>query len=74
MAEPTRLTVVRTETEAEMVCAVLRTAGIEAVHRQTNAGAGSGDGMPQTGAHEVLVSAEELEEARATLAAQPESS
>jgi hypothetical protein len=68
-----RVTVVRNETEAEMVCALLRTAGLRSLHRQTNAGAGFGDGMPQTGAHEVLVEADELERAREALAAEPES-
>jgi Putative prokaryotic signal transducing protein len=67
------LTVVRNETEAELVSALLRTAGIPSFHRQTNAGAGFGDGMPQTGAHEVLVEAADLERARETLAAEPES-
>jgi hypothetical protein len=73
MDELTTLTVVRNETEAELVSALLRTAGIPSVHRQTNAGAGFGDGMPQTGAHEVLVEADDLERARETLAAEPES-
>jgi hypothetical protein len=67
------LTVVRNETEAELVTALLRTAGIPSFHRQTNAGAGFGDGMPQTGAHEVLVEADDLERAREALAAEPES-
>jgi hypothetical protein len=66
------LTVVRNETEAELVTALLRTAGIPSFHRQTNAGAGFGDGMPQTGAHEVLVEADDLERAREALAAEPE--
>ena len=73
VAELATLTVVRNETEAEMVCAVLGTAGIKAFHRQTNAGAGFGDGMPQTGAHEVIVAADELERAREALSAEPES-
>jgi hypothetical protein len=67
------VTVVPGETEAEMICAVLATAGVRSVHRQTNAGAGFGDGMPQTGAHEVLVEADDLERAREALAAEPES-
>ena len=67
------LTIVRNETEAEMVAALLRTAGVPSFHRQTNAGAGFGDGMPQTGAHEVLVDAADLERAREALAAEPES-
>jgi Putative prokaryotic signal transducing protein len=73
MDELATLTVVRNETEAELVTALLRTAGIPSFHRQTNAGAGFGDGMPQTGAHEVLVEADDLERAREALAAEPES-
>src|SRR5439155_8742320 len=47
MSELATVTVVRNETEAEMVSALLRTAGVRSFHRQTNAGAGFGDGMPQ---------------------------
>ena len=72
MADVATLTIVPTETEAEMLCAMLRTAGIDALQRQTNIGAGFGDGMPQTGAHEVLVAADELDHARDVLGAQPE--
>lgn len=72
MADVATLTVVPTETEAEMLCAMLRTAGISAFQRQTNVGAGFGDGMPQTGAHEILVASGELDRAREVLAAQPE--
>jgi hypothetical protein len=68
------VTVVPNETEAEMICALLRTAGVDAFHRQTNAGAGFGDGMPQTGAQEVLVAAGDLDRAREALEAQPETS
>jgi hypothetical protein len=67
------LTVVPNETQAELISALLRTAGIESFHRQTNAGAGFGDGMPQTGAQEVLVAAADLARARETLEAEPES-
>ena len=68
------ITTVPTETEAEMVCALLRTAGVKAFHRQTNAGAGAADAMPQVGAQAVLVAAHDLERAREALAAQPEAS
>jgi hypothetical protein len=47
---------------------------VDAFHRQTNAGAGFGDGMPQTGAQEVLVAAGDLDRAREALEAQPETS
>jgi putative signal transducing protein len=73
MPELARLTVAGSETEAQMICAVLRTAGLPAVHRPTNTGAGFGSGMPQTGAQEVLVEAGDLERARDVLAAEPES-
>jgi Putative prokaryotic signal transducing protein len=69
--ELTRVTVVHDETEAEMVCALLRTAGVRAFHRQTNAGAGAADGMPQVGAQEVVVAAGDLDRAREVLAAEP---
>jgi putative signal transducing protein len=72
MAETAALTIVPTETEAEMLCAMLRTAGIQAFQRQTNIGAGFGDGMPQIGAHEVVVASDELARAREVLAEQPE--
>jgi len=72
MSELATVTVVRNETEAEMVSALLRTAGVRSFHRQTNAGAGFGDGMPQTGAHEIIVEAGDLERAREALAAEPE--
>jgi Putative prokaryotic signal transducing protein len=68
------LTIVPTEAEAEMVRALLRTAGIESFQRQTNAGAGAADGLPVGGAREVLVPDEELERAREILSAGPESS
>jgi hypothetical protein len=74
MGELATVTIVPTETEAELVVALLRTAGIEAVYRQTNAGAGAADAMPQVGAQEVLVEPGELARARETLAAEPEAS
>ena len=73
MNELVRVTVVGTETEAEMICAVLRTAGVRSLHRPTNTGAGFGGGMPQTGTREVLVEKGDLERAREALAAEPES-
>jgi hypothetical protein len=58
-------------TEADLICAVLRTAGVEAFQRQSNVGAGSADGMPQTGTHEVIVSTDDLGRAHSILEAQP---
>jgi Putative prokaryotic signal transducing protein len=72
MADLERLTVVGSEMEAQMICAFLGTAGIEAFQRQTSTGAGSGGGMPQAGAHEVLVASDDLERAREVLESQPE--
>jgi hypothetical protein len=69
-----KLTIVSTETEAQMILALLRTAGVEAFQRQTNASAGASDGLPAGGAREVLVAPEDLDRAREALAAQPEAS
>ncbi len=42
--------VARSEPEAELLCSILRSAGIECVPRLTNAGAGAGDGLGTVGA------------------------
>ncbi|MDQ3867129.1 MAG: DUF2007 domain-containing protein [Actinomycetota bacterium] len=55
-----------TETEAELLCSLLASAGIRCTRRQTNYGAGSFDGMPG-GPQEVIVRAEDLESARKVL-------
>jgi hypothetical protein len=66
-----RLVVVGNEPEAELVCQLLRTEGIECFHRITNAGAGALDGaLAPAGFREVIVHEADLEEARALLAAQ----
>ena len=39
------------EPEAELLCSVLRSAGIECVPRLTNREAGAGDGLGTVGAH-----------------------
>jgi putative signal transducing protein len=56
-----------TEPEAELLCSLLRTAGIKCTHRQTNYGAGASDGMPIGGPREVIVRADDLESARDVL-------
>jgi Putative prokaryotic signal transducing protein len=56
-----------TEPEAELLCGLLRSAGIGCTHRQTNYAAGASDGMPVGGPQEVIVRAEDLESARAVL-------
>jgi Putative prokaryotic signal transducing protein len=57
--------------EAELLCALLRTEGIECDHRPTNFGVGTMDGMPG-GSREVIVDAEHLERAQELLAASRE--
>ena len=58
--------VVGTEPEAELLCSLLRSAGIRCVRRQSNYGAGALDGMPG-GPQEVVVRAEDVESAREVL-------
>jgi hypothetical protein len=53
-----------TEQEAQVVCGLLRSAGLECLTRQTNVGAGASDGMSVVGPYEVVVRAEDLEAAR----------
>jgi hypothetical protein len=59
--------VVGTESEAELLCSLLRGAAIRCAMRLTNFGAGASDGMPQGGPHEVLVLAQDLPAAREVL-------
>lgn len=59
--------IVGNEPEAELLCSLLRTAGISCTHRQSNYGAGASDGMPVGGPHEVIVRAEDMESAREVL-------
>lgn len=68
MPELVPLTIVRNEAEAELLCALLRTEGIDCQHRSTNFGVGSMDGLPG-GAREVVVDQEKLERAQELLAA-----
>jgi Putative prokaryotic signal transducing protein len=64
------VTVAPNEAEAEIICGLLRSEGIECSYRQTNVGAGAFDGMPG-GSQEVLVPASDLERARQVFAARP---
>jgi hypothetical protein len=59
--------VARNEPEAELFCSVLRGAGIECLPRLTNSGAGAGDGLGTVGAHDIMVSARDAQDARAIL-------
>jgi hypothetical protein len=60
------VTKVSTEQEAEMICGLLRTAGILCDHRPTMLGESLGGAV-----HEVLVRSEDLEAAQAMLPAAP---
>jgi hypothetical protein len=64
--------VAQSEGEAVSLCALLESAGIEAIHRLTNAGAGAfgatASGTPQ----EILVRAEDADDARQILASDGE--
>jgi hypothetical protein len=59
--------VVSTEAEAEIVCGLLRTAGVECSYRQTNFGAGASDGLMNAGPKEIVVFAEDEATAREAL-------
>ncbi|HEX6491619.1 MAG TPA: DUF2007 domain-containing protein [Gaiellaceae bacterium] len=67
MGDLVALEAVATEPEAELICSLLRSAGIRCLQRQTTFGAGTTDGLPVGGPREVVVRAEDLEAARATL-------
>jgi hypothetical protein len=59
--------VVGSEPEAELLCSLLRSAGIECAPRQTNIGAGAADGMPVGGPYELVVRPQDLDDAREIL-------
>ncbi|TML11803.1 MAG: DUF2007 domain-containing protein [Actinobacteria bacterium] len=59
-----RVTLAANPAEAEAIRGLLRTEGIESVQRQTDFGAGTMDGF-SGGQQEILVRAEDLEQARA---------
>jgi hypothetical protein len=59
--------VASSEAEAELLCSVSRGSGIECLTRVTNSGAGAGDGLGTAGAHDILVSAQEAQDAREIL-------
>lgn len=68
MAELVHLTVVPTGAEAELLCAFLRTEGIDCDHRPTNVGAGAMDGLPGGGPREIVVEEHGLARAQEILA------
>jgi hypothetical protein len=55
------------EPEAELLCSVLRGAGIECLPRLTNSGAGAGDGLGTVGAHDIMVRPRDAQDAREIL-------
>lgn len=57
-----RLTIVRNEPEAELLCALLRSEGIRCAHRITDLAFGQGGEMPSSGGgpREVLVRQEDV--------------
>ena len=68
MTELARLTVVRNQPEAEIVCSLLRSEGIQCFHRPTDFAAGAFDGaVSSAGGREVVVAAADLERARELL-------
>jgi hypothetical protein len=69
--ELVRLTVVANPAEAELVRSLLETEGIDSLVKQTDFGAGAMDGY-SGGQQEVLVSASDLQAARALIAADSE--
>jgi Putative prokaryotic signal transducing protein len=58
--------VATSEPEAELLCSVLRGAGIQCFPRLTNSGAGAGDGL-SLGAHDIMVSPQDAHDAREIL-------
>jgi hypothetical protein len=66
--ELVHLTVVPTANEAELICGLLRTEGIDCENRATNVGAGFMDGMPGGGPREIVVAKEGLARAQDLLA------
>ena len=67
--EIARATVVGSEIEAEMLCALLRTANIRCFHRKTDFGVGAIDAAMSSGfgSTEILVAVSDLERAREVL-------
>jgi hypothetical protein len=66
------LTVVSTETEAELVCGLLRSEGIECGHRDTDAIDSSVEDFIAAGRQEILVRESDLQAAKELLAASQE--
>lgn len=72
MSELVVLDVVGSEPEAEIILALLRTEGIQAIAQKTNFAVGLADASSSgAGPREILVHAENLERARRILEEQP---
>ena len=67
MDELVVIDVVASEPEAELLCGLLRSAGISCLHRLTDRGAGASDGLPVGGPQQVMVSRSDAESAREIL-------
>ena len=67
MDELVRVGFASSEGEAVSLTALLASAGIDAIYRVTNAGAGAFDGWAAGAPHEILVRAEDAETAREIL-------
>jgi hypothetical protein len=65
------LTVVSGEPEADIVCGLLRTAGIDCAYRDTEAIDSPLEDFTEAGPREILVQEADLDAARAVLAASP---
>jgi Putative prokaryotic signal transducing protein len=67
-AEPVVLDVVGSEPEAEVICGLLRSEGIDCEVQKTDLAAGMADGFPSgAGPHQVVVHAGDLARAREIL-------
>ena len=66
---PVRVTIVAGETEAELVCGLLRSADIKCGYRPTEEVDGGLEGIGAGGPQEILVAESDLEAAREVLAA-----
>jgi len=66
------VTVVSSETEAEMVCGLLRANGIKCGYRDTEAIDGPLEDFIASGPREILVAAADLEDAKSVLADRPD--
>lgn len=68
--ELVRLTIVSSESEAEMLRGLLATEGIDSIQRPTDFAAGALDGWAAGGAREILVRSADLDTARKLLGSQ----